>query len=118
MKKTLIALVGLVALLPTHLCAQIERANAGELLQACTDKSGGAKAAECSTYMDGLMDGLALSGSAAQFKMPICPPRDGSKRQEIRAALLDWLRSHPQTWKSPGGVAIGLALPELYPCTK
>jgi len=114
MGATLPVVFVLALFLPSAAMAQPP--NGAAILQSCRQNDS-VKSDQCTSFINGLLDGMTASEAARSLGAPICLP-DRITTDQLRSALVGWLYSHPQTWMAPGPAAVGVALQDLYPCNK
>lgn len=114
MKLWLAALIG-IATLPAPACAEPNPLETGGgYLARCADQRDGTWVNACTGYVAGLHDAVATMRALAI--LPACPAHTQILYGEVKARLLDYLRTHPEAATDDTLFSMVNALEIARPC--
>lgn len=70
----------------------------------------------CSSYVEGFLDGIALTAETTRATKNVCLPSSGITSEQAIRIFVKYLRSNPEVLHESGRSSLYIALAKAFPC--
>jgi len=92
-------------------------ASGGDLYASCNSAPGTAGDQNCSSYINGFVNGVLLDQIGREQGYPICIP-NGTNTAQVRDVVKKFLEAHPAVLNVESGPLVARAITDAFPCPK